>query len=96
MHRKKIHCRNYNRENPLSKSITNALPNKNDYFSYSTEILLPQLETGCYLVYFESDSDIKNTKAFAYETITVTNPTVLTDYKKTNYYQILIEKRENQ
>jgi hypothetical protein len=55
------------------KSITNALPNKNDYFSYSTEILLPQLETGCYLVYFESDSDIKNTKAFAYETITVTN-----------------------
>jgi hypothetical protein len=35
-----------------------------------TEIL-PQLETGSYLVYFESDSDIKNTKAFAYETITV-------------------------
>ena len=80
-------------KNPLSKSITNALPNKNDYFSYSTEILLPQLETGCYLVYFESDSDIKNTKAFAYETITVTNLTVLTDYKnETNYYQILDRK----
>lgn len=80
-------------KNPLAKSITNALPNKNDYFSYTTEILLPQLETGCYLVYFESDSDIKNTKAFAYETITVTNLTVLTDYKnETNYYQILDRK----
>ncbi|SEA85729.1 Alpha-2-macroglobulin family protein [Flavobacterium gillisiae] len=80
-------------KNTLVKSITKALPNKNDYFSYSTEILLPQLETGCYLVYFESDSDIKNTKAFAYETITVTNLTVLTDYKnETNYYQILDRK----
>jgi hypothetical protein len=72
MHRKKDSIAATIIEKTLSKSITNALPNKNDYFSYSTEILLPQLETGCYLVYFESDSDIKNTKAFAYET-TVTN-----------------------
>jgi hypothetical protein len=30
------------------------------------------------LLYFESDSDVKNTKAFAYETITVSNIAVLT------------------
>ena len=37
------------------------------------KLLLPQLETGTYLVYFESDSDLKEKKAFAYETITVSN-----------------------
>jgi hypothetical protein len=80
-------------KNPLVKSITKSLLNKKDYFSYSTEILLPQLETGSYLVYFESDSDIKNTKAFAYETITVTNLSVLTNYKNnTDYYQVVDRK----
>jgi hypothetical protein len=83
-------------KNPLVKSITKALPNKNDYFSYSTEILLPQLETGSYLVYFESESDIKNTKAFAYETITVTNLSLLTNYKNnTDYYQVVDRKTGN-
>ncbi|TEB41377.1 hypothetical protein D0809_25830, partial [Flavobacterium circumlabens] len=33
--------------------------NRQDYFEYSTEVLLPHLETGNYLVYFESDSDSK-------------------------------------
>jgi TonB-dependent SusC/RagA subfamily outer membrane receptor len=53
------------------------LQNKNDYFEYTTEVLLPQLETGNYLVYFESDSGLKDKKAFAFETMTVSNLSIL-------------------
>ncbi|MET0946228.1 MAG: alpha-2-macroglobulin family protein [Flavobacterium sp.] len=53
------------------------LQNKKDYFEYTTEVLLPQLETGSYLVYFESDSGLKDKKAFAYETMTVSNLSIL-------------------
>lgn len=53
------------------------LQNKKDYFEYTTEVLLPQLETGSYLVYFESDSVLKDKKAFAYETMTVSNLSIL-------------------
>ncbi|QOG03709.1 alpha-2-macroglobulin [Flavobacterium sp. MDT1-60] len=53
------------------------LQNKNDYFEYTTEVLLPQLETGSYLVYFESDSGLKDKKASAYETMTVSNLSIL-------------------
>lgn len=69
------------------------LEKKNNYFEYSTEILLPPLKTGSYLVYFESDSDIKNTKAFAYETITFSNIAVLTsENDKKENYQVLDRK----
>jgi TonB-dependent SusC/RagA subfamily outer membrane receptor len=69
------------------------LEKKNNYFEYSTEVLLPPLKTGSYLVYFESDSDIKNTKAFAYETITISNITALAsqDDKKV-IFQVLDRK----
>ncbi|TPG40009.1 alpha-2-macroglobulin family protein [Flavobacterium pectinovorum] len=53
------------------------LQNKNDYFEYTTEVLLPQLETGSYLVYFESDSGLKDKKASAFETMTVSNLSIL-------------------
>ncbi|SHM63886.1 alpha-2-macroglobulin family protein [Flavobacterium saccharophilum] len=53
------------------------LQNKKDYFEYTTEVLLPQLETGSYLVYFESDSGLKDKKAFAHETMTVSNLSIL-------------------
>ncbi|TDD75868.1 alpha-2-macroglobulin family protein [Flavobacterium caseinilyticum] len=69
------------------------LEKKNNYFEYSTEVLLPRLKTGSYLVYFESDSDIKKTKAFAYETITISNITALAsqDDKKV-IFQVLDRK----
>ncbi|MEO6173952.1 MAG: MG2 domain-containing protein [Flavobacterium circumlabens] len=50
-----------------------SLINKGDFFEYTTEVLLPNLKIGSYLVYFESDSDLKEKKAFAYETITTSN-----------------------
>ncbi|MWB94414.1 TonB-dependent receptor plug domain-containing protein [Flavobacterium sp. GA093] len=54
-----------------------TIKNKNDFFEYTTEVLLPNLKTGSYLVYFESDSETKDEKAFSYETITVSNLAVL-------------------
>lgn len=69
------------------------LIDKKDYFEYTTEILLPQLQTGNYLVYFESESGVKNKKAFAYETITISNISVLaTEYNKTKKFQIFDRK----
>ncbi|WP_304198676.1 MG2 domain-containing protein, partial [Flavobacterium alvei] len=73
--------------------IEHQLSNKKDFFEYSTEVLLPQLETGSYLVYFESNSDAKDTKAFAYETITISDFSVLAWQKdKEEYYQVVNRK----
>lgn len=80
-------------KNKAISSFEHQLNNKNDYFEYITEILLPQLAMGSYLVYFESDSDAKDNKAFAYETITVSNFSVLAWEKdKEEYYQVLDRK----
>ncbi|MBP4139346.1 alpha-2-macroglobulin family protein [Flavobacterium geliluteum] len=67
--------------------------NKNDFFEYTTEVLLPQLKTGSYLVYFESDSDTKDNKAFAYETITASNLAVLASQNEAGEtFQVLDRK----
>ena len=80
-------------KNKAIASFEHQLTNKNDYFEYTTEIALPQLTTGSYLVYFESDSDAKDQKAFAYETITVSNLSVLAWQKnKEEFYQVLDRK----
>ena len=72
---------------------TYTLEYKNDYFEYSTEILLPQLETGSYLVYLESDSFDAKEKAFAFKTLTVTNIAVLATKKNNKqWYQVLDRK----
>ncbi|MFH7004445.1 alpha-2-macroglobulin family protein [Flavobacterium bizetiae] len=69
------------------------LQNKKDYFEYTTEVLLPTLETGTYLIYFESDSDSKEEKAYSYETITVSNLSILAS-QETNKenFQVLDRK----
>jgi TonB-dependent SusC/RagA subfamily outer membrane receptor len=78
------------------KAVTSKkydLINKKDYFQYSTEALLPQLKTGSYLVYFESDSDTENKKAFAYETISTSNLSILASQKnETGSFQLLDRK----
>ncbi|WP_348799391.1 alpha-2-macroglobulin family protein [Flavobacterium adhaerens] len=70
-----------------------ALIDKKDYFEYSTEVILPQLEIGSYLVYFESETDTKNKKAFGYQIITISNISVLANTKnETEYYTVLDRK----
>nr|WP_315242365.1 MG2 domain-containing protein [uncultured Flavobacterium sp.] len=69
------------------------LIDKKDYFNHSTEVLLPKLDTGNYLVYFESNSDIKDQKAYGYEMITISNISVLASKKdQTETYQVLDRK----
>jgi uncharacterized protein YfaS (alpha-2-macroglobulin family) len=69
------------------------LINKNDYYEYSTEVVLPNLEKGNYLVYFESDSDLKDQKAYGHEIITISNISVLASKKdQTETYQVLDRK----
>ncbi|WP_029272032.1 MG2 domain-containing protein [Flavobacterium sp. KJJ] len=82
----------FEKQQPIvSKSYT--LLHNEDYFSHSTELLLPQLEKGSYMAYFESDSDIKNGKAFAFDFITISNISVLaTKEIKNNVFQILDRK----
>lgn len=80
-----------NKKPLLTKSY--QLVDKKDYFEYTTEVLLPQLETGSYLVYFESDTESKETKGFGFETITVSNISVLANTKDgTEYYTVLDRK----
>lgn len=70
-----------------------SLTNKKDFLEYSTEVLLPQLKTGSYLVCFESESDSKNGKAFTFETITISNLTILASQNdKSEIYQVLDRK----
>lgn len=59
------------RNNPF-KTLVKTLPNKNDYFENSTEIILENLETGNYLIAFESKNYLNN-KEIIYETIEVSN-----------------------
>ena len=74
-------------------SKTYTLLDKEDYFYHSTELLLPQLEKGTYMAYLESDSDIKNGKAFAFNFVTVSNISVLAKKEITdNVFQILDRK----
>ncbi len=50
-----------------------TLPNKKDYFNYSTEILLEKMEVGNYLIFIDTkNSSEKSEKVFAYENVTAT------------------------
>jgi TonB-dependent SusC/RagA subfamily outer membrane receptor len=70
-----------------------SLIDKKDCFEYTTEVVLPQLDTGSYLVYFESETDSKEKRGFGYETITVSNISVLANSKGgTEYYTVLDRK----
>lgn len=46
---------------------------KKDYFSYTTEILLPPLETGIYIAYFEHVGPIPEEKIYSYQVVTVSD-----------------------
>lgn len=70
-----------------------SLKNPKDYFDHTTEILLPQLKIGSYLVYFESNNTKKYSNAYGFETITASNFTLLAETKKDrDYYQVLDRK----
>lgn len=70
-----------------------SLKNPKDYFDHTTEVILPKLEMGNYLVFLESNNKKKYSKAYGFETITASNLTLLAETKKnTDYYQVLDRK----
>jgi hypothetical protein len=69
------------------------LVDKKDYFEYTTEVLLPQLETGSYLVYFESETDTKDKKGYGFETIMVSNISILATKKDDTEYYTVVDRK---
>ena len=70
------------------------LPNQHDYFQYSTEILLPQMEKGTYVIHFETLKRGKKAEHdFTFATVTYTD-FMLSSYSKDNrnYYQVTHRK----
>ncbi|MBE8727694.1 MG2 domain-containing protein [Flavobacterium hungaricum] len=91
--RKDAEAANIAKKQKPEAAITYPLKNQKDYFQYSTEVLLPNLKTGSYLVYFESESNAKNQEAFTYETITISNLSVLaSEINSTETYQVVDRK----
>ncbi|WP_445719801.1 alpha-2-macroglobulin family protein [Flavobacterium sp.] len=67
-------------KNKAFKTQKVVLPNKRDYFEYSTEVLLEKLDVGNYLIYIETPNDtISNKKVFDYTILQVTNLYVIED-----------------
>ncbi|WP_291136368.1 alpha-2-macroglobulin family protein [Flavobacterium sp. UBA7663] len=67
-------------KNKVFKTQKVVLPNKRDYFEYSTEVLLEKLDVGNYLIYIETPNDtISNEKVFAFDILQVTNLYVIED-----------------
>lgn len=78
-------------KNKSFKTLHYSLINKKDYFNYTTEILLPELELGTYLL-FASDSE-SSKKFRVYRTITVSNSSVLAHIiNGQEVYQVLHRK----
>lgn len=64
----------YIKNNKPLLSTLKTLPSKSDYFEYSTEILMDNLDTGLYLIFCETKNPHhKIRKDFAYKTIQVSN-----------------------
>jgi len=59
-------------EQPI-KELTTKLPQKNDYFNHSTEVVLPKLSSGKYLILATKDATKSTNELFAYNYQTVSN-----------------------
>ncbi len=79
-------------KNKAEKYISAQLINKKDYLNYSTEILLPQLNTGNYLVYFEADYEGINKKTNC-SFITSTNLMVLASHKENHDFYTILDRK---
>jgi TonB-dependent SusC/RagA subfamily outer membrane receptor len=76
------------------KSFTRKLPEKEDYFEYSTEILLEKLDIGNYLIFMETLNDsISNRAAYTFENIQVTNFFIVEDNEKKNDLFYVLDRK---
>ncbi|CAM3973481.1 hypothetical protein FLAN108750_02485 [Flavobacterium antarcticum] len=65
---------NYIENNKAVKSTVKVLPNKTDYFEYTTEILMDNLDMGHYLIFFETKNPYYTSQpAYAFKSIQISN-----------------------
>ena len=71
------------------KTTTVNLPQKGDYFTHSTEALLPNLQLGRYMLLATTNKDFNKNDLFAYNVFTVSNLSVIeSDYKGKKTFQV--------
>lgn len=87
----------YVKKNKAYKSYTKTLPKRIDFNNHNTEILLEPIETGNYLVFFESNNYTQNneiaTKAFSYGIINTTQFIVIEDENEINNVIYLYDRK---
>lgn len=82
-----------NKSVPLKSYIKN-LPEKRDYFEYSTEILLEKMEIGNYLVFIEAKNDnASEANAYTYGKISVSNFMVIEDTDEKNNLIYVLDRK---
>ncbi|MFY0482086.1 MG2 domain-containing protein [Flavobacterium sp. PLA-1-15] len=82
-----------NKNTPV-KSYYRALPAKNDYFEYATEILLEKMDMGNYLVFIETKNEIASeTDAYTYGNITVSNLMAVEDTDTQNNLFYILDRK---
>ncbi|PHS08457.1 MAG: alpha-2-macroglobulin, partial [Kordia sp.] len=76
-------------EQPI-KEFTTQLPQKKDYFNHSTEIVLPELPSGRFLILATKDDTKSTTELFAYNYQTVSNLVCIeSNYHEKKVLQVL-------
>ena len=80
----------YIKNHEAFKTLIKVLPTKNDHFSYSTEILMDNLELGNYLLYFETKNPLgyPDKKPFAYHVIQVSDLDYLQEQDQENAHDV--------
>lgn len=81
-------------KNIPEKTYTRSLPEKSDYFEYSTEIVLEKMDIGNYLIFVEADNDVASEKkAYTYEKVNVSNFTIIEDHDKENNVFYILDRK---
>jgi TonB-dependent SusC/RagA subfamily outer membrane receptor len=62
------------------KEFTQQLPQKNDYFNHSTEVIIPKLSNGKYIILVTKDSTKNTTETFSYNYQLVSNLSYVESY----------------
>ncbi|MEZ4852739.1 MG2 domain-containing protein [Flavobacterium sp.] len=88
---------NFIQKNKAVKSCTKTLPNADDYFEHTTEILLEKLAIGNYLIFFETkNNSTSKTNAFSYSQVSVTNFYVVEEHAKNNDNLYILNRKNGQ
>lgn len=78
------------KNNSPKHSLTVTLPKTSDYYSHTTEVILPKLSTGKYIVFASPTPDGNTEKLFAWNYITTSNLACITSsYQSNKTFRVL-------